>query len=225
MNINLERASNADPRHRLLEAAGEMFAERGFRGTTVREICRRAGTNIATVNYYFGSKEKLYSAVLQYSLIAAIKKYPPDLGLGENATPEDRLEAFVQSLMLRLLDEGRPAWHGKLMSREIVEPTFALDALVKEVIRPLSGRLQSIVGAVLGPRASQEEIRLCAESISGQCLHYRHARAVIARLYPEQKYSRDGLKRLGDHITRFSLAALKQFKKENIRRTRGASQR
>ena len=40
-------------RERLLEAAGEIFAEHGFRNTTVREICKRADINLAAVNYYF----------------------------------------------------------------------------------------------------------------------------------------------------------------------------
>ena len=53
-------SSPDDPRQRLLETAGQIFAEKGFDGATVREICRRAGVNIAAVNYYFRDKERLY---------------------------------------------------------------------------------------------------------------------------------------------------------------------
>ena len=48
------------PRRRLLEAAGEIFAEKGFEGGQVRKIKDRADVNIAAVNYYFRSKEHLY---------------------------------------------------------------------------------------------------------------------------------------------------------------------
>ena len=58
-------ASHAETRRQLLEAAGEVFAEAGFRDATVREICRRAGANIAAISYHFGDKEKLYAEVLR----------------------------------------------------------------------------------------------------------------------------------------------------------------
>ena len=49
-----------DTKERLMEVAGQVFAEKGFRDATVREICQRAGANLAAVNYHFGDKERLY---------------------------------------------------------------------------------------------------------------------------------------------------------------------
>src|SRR5271169_1596249 len=89
---------HAETRRQLLEAAGEVFAESGFRDATVREICRRAGANIAAVNYHFGDKETLYAEVLRYSQGRALEKYPPLLGVAADAPPEKKLRAFVQSL-------------------------------------------------------------------------------------------------------------------------------
>ena len=50
-------------RERLVEAAAGLFAERGYRGATLREIARRAGANLAAANYHFGSKQRLYLEV------------------------------------------------------------------------------------------------------------------------------------------------------------------
>src|SRR5476649_200862 len=93
-------ASPDETRRQLLEAAGEVFAEVGFRDATVREICRRAGANIAAINYHFGDKETLYAEVLSYSHGKTLEKFPPLLGIASDAPPEKKLRAFVQSLLL-----------------------------------------------------------------------------------------------------------------------------
>jgi AcrR family transcriptional regulator len=202
-----------DTRERLLEAAGEVFALRGYRAATVREISQRANANVAAVNYHFRDKEGLYIAVLEQTLKSAVKRYPPDLGLTEAATPEEQLHAFVRSLLLRLLDEGRPAWHGKLMAREITEPTTALDLVTEGVIRPLHLRLASIVRHLLGPDCSEQSVRLCVLSIIGQCLFYHHSRQVILRLYP-LRFDPEEIEQMAEHISRFSLLAMRELSKE-----------
>ncbi len=211
MEIIGSDATMTETRQRLLEAAGEVFAERGFRATTVREICQRAKANLAAVNYHFGDKERLYAAVLQYTFRHAIEKYPLDLGLGAEATAEERLQAFIRAHIFGFLDEGLPAWHGKLMAREMAEPTGMLDTLVDQMIRPKAELLMSIVRDVLGHDANPRRVWRCAASIIGQCLFYHHARPVIKRLDPEQTYTPEALEDLVDHITQFSLAALRQF--------------
>src|SRR5579872_793581 len=105
MTIADEAARDATREH-LLEAAAEVFAEAGFRTATVREICQRAGANIAAVNYHFGDKEKLYRAVLKDSFRIAMARYPADLGLPARATPEQRLRAFVLSFLMRIFSTG-----------------------------------------------------------------------------------------------------------------------
>lgn len=198
-------------RQRLLDAAGEVFAARGFRATTVREICQRARANLAAVNYHFGDKERLYAAVLQYTFRCAVEKYPLDLGLGMEATVEERLRAFIRSHLFSFLDDGLPAWHGKLIAREMAEPTRALQAVVEQMIRPEAELLMSIVRDVLGHNASQQQVWQCTASIIGQCLFYQHARPVITQLHPEQTFTPEAVEQLVEHITQFSLSALRQL--------------
>ena len=215
-----EEASPAETRQVLLEAAVAVFAERGFRAASVREICQRAEVNVAAVNYHFGDKESLYAEALKFALRVAHAKYPADLGLTPGATPAARLYAFVHSFLLRIFDEGRASWHGKMMSREMIEPTAALDGLVQEEIRPMSERLSGIIRDLLGRKAGEEEVRQCGMSVVSQCLFYEHCRPVITRLFPDMKFTPSGLERLADHITRFSLSALEQMARETKPRSR-----
>ena len=203
--------SNADCRERILEAAGEIFAECGFRGATVRKICERAGVNLAAINYYFGGKEKLYSEVLRHWHDFAIQKYPLLLGVDEDAPAEEQLRAFIRSLLFRLLDKGKPAWFGKLMMREMTEPTRAFERLVKETVRPRDKILASIVQKMIGAPISEEEIRLCCASIIGQCLYYYNARSIITRLYHQDVSKPDEIEGIADHIMKFSLRGLEYY--------------
>lgn len=209
-----DAATHAATREHLLEAAGAVFAEVGFRAATVREICQRARANIAAVNYHFGDKEQLYRAVLQETYRAAVTKYPADFGLTASATPEERLRAFVYSFLMRIFSQGPSARHGKLMAREMIEPTGALDEIVKENIRPMSQVLIVIVGDLLGRKADEETRRLCAMSVVSQVLFYHHCRPVVTRMFPDLKFNTAAIENLTAHITRFSLAAIHEMAKK-----------
>ena len=134
-----------DTKSRLIEAAGELFAQHGYHATTVRDICKCAGTHVGSVNYHFGDKRGLYAAIIEYAHQLAVSKYPPNLGLTEGATLEERLRAFILSLLLRAMDKGLPAWHGKLMVQEIVDPSNAFDKIVENSGQPLYAYLADIV--------------------------------------------------------------------------------
>jgi TetR/AcrR family transcriptional regulator, regulator of cefoperazone and chloramphenicol sensitivity len=205
-------ASPDETRRQLLEAAGGVFAEAGFRDATVREICRRAGANIAAINYHFGDKENLYLEVLRYAHGKALAKFPPMLDLPDDAPPEKKLRAFVHSMLQRIFDKGPTSWHGKLMSREMIEPTKALDSLVEERMRPMVAQLWKIVAEILDCPVNDERVRLCSLSVISQCVFYNHCSPVVQRLFPN-KLPQDAasIGQLGDHITKFSLAAMKHF--------------
>jgi TetR/AcrR family transcriptional regulator, regulator of cefoperazone and chloramphenicol sensitivity len=197
-----------DTRQRLLEAAGEVFAEQGFRAATIRDICTKAGANVAAINYHFGDKQNLYAEVLKYAYERSRAKFPSDMGLAPDATPQQRLQGFVRALVYRILDQTRYAWHGTLMFREMVEPTRALDSLIDQGIRPEFERLKEIVQALLGPRADGEEVLQCVWSITGQCLFHYYAKYVTGRLRSQGAYCDEDVQRIADHVVRFSLSAI-----------------
>jgi TetR/AcrR family transcriptional regulator, regulator of cefoperazone and chloramphenicol sensitivity len=210
----IESQSELDlTRHRLLDAAGQVFADVGFHNATVRAICKRAGANVAAVNYHFGGKEQLYTEVLRQAHEEALAKHPPVLE-APAATAEQRLAFFVRSFFLRFFDEGKPAWLWRLTAREMMEPTGALDRLVELLIRPRANVLESIVRELLPPGTSDAAVRRCMRSVIGQCIFYQHARPMVERLHPEQAYAPADIDELARHVTTFSLAALKHWPAE-----------
>ena len=198
-------------RQRLLEAAGEVFAEQGFRAATVREICRRAGANVAAINYHFGDKERLYGEVLLYAHHRATEAIPRNLAADANATPEQRLRGFIHAMVRSFLSEGRPAWQAMLIMREIAAPSKMLDVMVDQNVRPRFAMVKSIIQDLLGGAATEDELRRCAWSVVGQCFFYRFGHPVLKRLHPPLEYDDAEIARIADHIANFSLCAIKEL--------------
>lgn len=198
---------SAATRQRLLDAAGEVFAEVGYRAATIRDICTKAEANLAAVNYHFRDKDGLYQEVVAYAHGCAMASHPPAEDLAR-LSPAEQLTGFIRAFLIRLLDSGRPAWHGRLMARELVEPTAALDRIVRESIRAQSELLMGIVRAVAGVPLPVTTVRRAAMSVVGQCLFYEHARPVIGRLFPDLGFARSDIEALADHISAFSLAGI-----------------
>ena len=188
---------------RLIEAAGEEFAAKGFEGATIRSISVRAGTNIAAVNYHFGDKERLYEAALLEAHECSKAKVDPEALL---LPPEARLREFVRQMLASVLERGRHGtWHDALMLRELIQPSTACDTVVRESIRP---KFEFLMAALreLFPGADDRKIHALAFSTVGQCLHYKVARPISVRLVGEEAYEALDVEYLTDHITSVILA-------------------
>ncbi len=201
-------------RQRILEAAGEVFAEAGFRQATVRGICGRAGVNIASVNYYFHDKDTLYIETLRYWKEIAFEKYPRELDTSESDPPEDRLRGFIRSFVFRILDKGIESRFGRLMAKEYSEPTVALDIIAEEVARPMFQLLSTIIGRITGQDPSGAAVRYCCASVVSQCLFFLYAKPILRKLIGEDEVRSMNMEHIADHIFRFSLAALLAMKQD-----------
>jgi AcrR family transcriptional regulator len=211
-----------DPtRAKLLEAAGQVFAEYGFHAATVREICARAGANVAAVNYHFGDKAELYEEVLRQAVFAA---HDAPMREALSTMPaQEALRRAVRYMLGKLCGAGRPSWTMRLMAHEMTQPTAALGRVVDEIISPNYAMLRRIIGSMLDLPADHDKTRFCVHSIIGQVLHYAHGRPVIARLWPDLKTTEEGLDQIAQHIADFSLAYLKAYPKAHNKTARKSS--
>jgi len=197
-------ATAQETRRKLLNAAGEVFAEKGLHGTLIRDITDRAGVNLAAVNYHFKDKLELYLAVMRQIHAVALNDALPLMAEG---SPQEGLRAFVAGVMNTLLNPRQPAWYSTLIARELSEPTMAFDDLIEQLIRPTHIGLSAIVGNILGKNAHSEEVTLATCSIVGQCLYYLYGKPMINKIHPKLvRY--DNIDKIVDHIVDFSLHAL-----------------
>lgn len=194
---------------RLLQVAVEVFAESGFRDATVREICSRAQVNLASVNYYFRNKESLYAQALAFAFQEANRLYPQNKALEKHLEPEQRLTWFISNFLHKMLDDSHLGLHSKLIAREIADPTNALTEIIETAIVPQFNLLKEIIQQILGVRTDKATIHRCLLSIFGQCLMFKHSRSIIDRMYPELIEDEKAIQASAEHITQFSLAALK----------------
>jgi TetR/AcrR family transcriptional regulator, regulator of cefoperazone and chloramphenicol sensitivity len=199
-----------DTRKRLLEAAEEVFAETGYYAATVREICARAGTNIALVNYYFRDKLGLYTEVLQQSVKTghadAIRN-----ALGQKGSPEEILRCVIRARMRGICEGDVADRQFRIFIHELGRPTPAMARVIDDISVPIYKRMLELIGGIIGLPPAEEKTRLCAHSIMGQIMLYVLARPVLTRLWPELKMTPEQLDRIADHVADFSLAYLREL--------------
>ncbi|HJQ80585.1 MAG TPA: CerR family C-terminal domain-containing protein [Lacipirellulaceae bacterium] len=195
-------------RERIVEAAGELFAERGFEATTVRDICQAADANVAAVNYYFGDKQRLYvEAVVRAHRWRMERVKLPEWSV--DTTAEQKLADFIKTFIRRVRSGPGDTWHTRLIMREIGNPSAACAELVQSSIRPQFEILLSILGELLPDETDAQKLRLTAFSIVGQCLFYHFADPVIRNLLNDEEYAALEIEKLADHITQFSMQSFK----------------
>jgi len=200
-----------DPRRKLIEAATKVFAEVGYQAATVREICTRAGQNVAAVNYHFGDKYGLYTQILQDEVDSYSASFPEKLL--DRLPPEEAFRVFIQNFLRHLGNADRPAWHTKVMMHELGAPTQGLAAVVELIIRPQLMTLAGIISRLTGLPPTHPKTRLCVHSVIGQMVHYVHGRPALVLMWPDWKIDSAELEVIADHIADFSIAALKSIKK------------
>ena len=195
-------------RQRLLESACEVFAEKGFPSATIAEICRRAGANIASVNYHFGSKVKLYHEVLDYAFHAAEAQYPSDGGLSTAASPEARLKAFVTAHLRRTFSNGTAGRFHRMLAHEFSQAGSALDYLFQNVLQPQVTLLRGIIGDLLPDGVPEKRRRFYGLSVISLCAFFNYNKAARERFLQDADFTMDKIEWLAQHITQFALAGI-----------------
>jgi len=145
----VQRTDGSTTRLHILETAGQLFAERGFAESTSKEICTRAGTNMAAVNYHFGSRDGLYEAVLIEAHRQLVSMDELISLASEAGDPRLKLRAFLTHLV-EMGSQPRAPWGFRVVLREALSPSPALPTLIRQAVLPKARLIRGLIGGIMG---------------------------------------------------------------------------
>lgn len=184
-------------RHALVLAALRLFGEKGFEGTSTRDIAAEASSNIGSIAYHFGSKEGLRIACAEH--IVQLMQNVAGALLNQSVVTVRPEQARVQlTLIMENLVNivvARPQADSiiQFVIRELSHPTVALDLLYKGVLEPLNARLCGIWETATGEPAESDEAKLTVFSLIGQVVYFRIGREIILRRMGWNAFSQDSV--------------------------------
>lgn len=199
-------------REKILQAACQIFGEKGYHKATHAEISRTAGVNSALINFHFGTKDGLYRAVWQYVDHDVEKRYPIDGGVPESAPAAERLYGRVLSMLNRALDPQLEGFH-RMRTMEMVNPTGMLDDVMTNRLRRFRLFTQSIIRELLGPAVNARILELCEMSVISQCHMIMPPPA--GQRKKALSFVHADVEELARHITRFSLAGINAAREQS----------
>ncbi len=197
----------------LLLAAGELFAEYGLEGASIRAIAEKAGANIAAINYHFGSKESLFLAVVNHLMQENFEKINLDEHLARAHTlrkPEEFSELIRDMVYRRFqvfFDTAEPEWHIRLFLRVFLESAALLEDLVHKCFDPDLYAVQQIFRLV-NPRLNEDEVEQFALGFMAHISFFCISKMPILVHLKQDKYSEAFLKQTADHIIKLITAGL-----------------
>ena len=210
-------ASGKPVQDRLLDAAEGLFCEHGFDGASVRDIAAAAHCNIASVNYYFGGKDKLYLEVWRRHLgamrdarLGSIRSVMSQEGVEPSL--EDLLTSYANAFVEPLVDKQTGCRFMRLMAREMVDKHLPQNVFIEEMIIPVMTALQQALMRIC-PGLDEVKARLAILSIVGQLVHTICAETMLEQSHnPEMpKFE---LAEVVKHIVKFSAAGIRAYAEE-----------
>ena len=204
------REDGATTKAQILEAAGEIFAEKGFDRATGKEIAERAGSNSAAVNYYYGGIEGLYGEVLleahrrliAYDRLVALAEGPGD--------PKEKLKSLIGLIARTVTVPARATWALGVLGREVLSPSSAFATLVDKEILPKKLVITSIIGQILGLSHDDPIVTRCALNIiSPFAMLVVGNKQIFTRVLPGLNPAEpNAQEEIVEHFQRFAMAGL-----------------
>ncbi|MHC2069780.1 TetR/AcrR family transcriptional regulator [Bremerella sp. T1] len=204
-----ESAKSTSTRDRLLEVAGQLFAEHGFDRTTSKEITEKAGTNIAAVNYHFNSLEGLYGAVIEEATRMLATTSHMQAAVEEQGDAQDKLRAFLGVFVRVLTSPASSSWRLRVLVREFTSPTLVDQTKYKKSRLQKMNILKRIVSELMELPEDHPAVGRSCINVMAPCFMLMLCdRPTLKRSFPKFGLKSDDAPDLVQHMLQFALAGI-----------------
>ncbi|MDB5209994.1 MAG: TetR/AcrR family transcriptional regulator [Sediminibacterium sp.] len=125
-----------DKKEHIMNAAIELFAEKGFEGSSIRDLASRADVNVAMVNYYFGSKDKLFEAIVEYKA-SFMRGKMDEIEANKTLTEIEKIDLIIENYVAKIL--SNPSFHRILYQELLMGEREAMhENIVKVFVRNIT---------------------------------------------------------------------------------------
>ncbi len=208
-----------DTARRIVECACEAFAQKGYKETSITDICSMAEVNRAAINYYFRSKENLFEKSFRHA-VSLIQRADALNDDGSEKPATEQLKNYIAALIRSIFDEGPSGWFMRMVFHEIFAPTLVSKDFISDILSQERSRLDAIIVRLTG-ETDIHKIRLLNMSIMSQCLFFNTTRNIrkykISQKLPPfdrpEFQAENFLEEIIDHVYEFCINGL------NIRKT------
>ncbi len=194
----------SDKQMRIMEAAEELFAEKGFDGTSVRDIAEEAGVNLAMISYYFGSKEKLMESLFKYRG-ESIKLQLENMIENKELSSLQKVYALIDNYIDRIMKQQ--CFH-KILSRiQMVELKGITTQLIHELKRTNQELVKKLIqeGQRRGEFKKNIDVPLMMATLVGTTSHLVTTQHYYRKLnnlesLPDEEFEKLIKKKLSHHL-------------------------
>jgi TetR/AcrR family transcriptional regulator, regulator of cefoperazone and chloramphenicol sensitivity len=200
--------SSIDPKTRILEAAGEIFASYGYDAATVRQIGHLAGVNAAGINYYFGTKALLYAEALERACQSMVFQIPQTINNSDS--PAEIIGLVIRKKVEQVLGEHSESWKNRLVRNEILHPTPIGKERVSRFIANNIHEFSSLLKAALPTPPEDGQLTKLTMSLFSQIFFFSANSQRFSSLMQQGQFDRNEFtfSSLIDHIEKTCLVIL-----------------
>ncbi len=209
----MKKPKDENSKSRILEAATTLFAQKGFDGTSIREICKKANVNLCMISYYWGGKQELYNGIIENLLEKQIEYSKGFLDLNKN--PKDMSIDECTSLLTTIADKFVDFFYTNISSDLIVlllKEQQRPDFIVKS---PVLDYMRSVVARVLNKEPDDRLVIFKTLFLLSQVNSPRILPAFSLRQLGQKDFSKEDIKIIKENVKLYINAVIKESLHEN----------